>query len=509
MSTVDTIISGSTLIVFVMLLRIFAGKWLPRRLFPLMWLTAALRLLFPFHLESNISIWNIWKRDSISIVVNHSLAAMNLSATESAFALPQAGTIPDNSACTVWFTQQTLLVIWGIVSVVLILFFTLTYFRNIHLFRQAQPAESARIAVLLSEFGFMRPVRVKKTSDTRAPLTYGIFQPVVLLPDALCSNSDCLDYILSHELTHVRWFDCLQKLIMTAVLCIHWWNPLVWCMARFANRDIELACDEATVSRFDSDRRKAYALLLIQLEESRLHSMPFSSNFKKNITEERIQMIIKGKKTSFIAGMAAVILAIGSVPVFAAEPPANSHTNTIQANAFTKAPSNIAPNPEHLPEDASDMDDAASVTTEINQETPESATEENASEIWLWPLEDTSAKISAAFGARIHPVTGAEIVHNGLDIIAPQGAAIYAMRSGTVVEAGFDAAKGNYVVIDHGDSYQTIYQHCSTLLVSQGNTITQGTQIAQVGATGAATGAHLHFSITYQGEYLDPASIQQ
>lgn len=72
-----------------------------------------------------------------------------------------------------------------------------------------------------------------------------------------------------HEYVHIRRFDCLLKLLLTAALCLHWLNPLVWVMYLLANRDIELCCDEVVLPRMGLEKRSVYAMTLIDLEEQK------------------------------------------------------------------------------------------------------------------------------------------------------------------------------------------------------------------------------------------------
>lgn len=114
--------------------------------------------------------------------------------------------------------------------------------------------------------------------------------------------------------------------------------------------------------------------------------------------------------------------------------------------------------------------------------------------------------VSSGFGDRSDPFTGQPANHNGLDIAAKTGTPIYAAAGGKVIQAsdkknGF----GNCVVIEHSSGYRTLYGHCSKLLVSVGDYVAQGDEIALVGSTGRSTGPHLHFSIIVDGKYIDPS----
>jgi murein DD-endopeptidase MepM/ murein hydrolase activator NlpD len=119
-----------------------------------------------------------------------------------------------------------------------------------------------------------------------------------------------------------------------------------------------------------------------------------------------------------------------------------------------------------------------------------------------WPVPGYS--INSEYGMRLHPIYGVMKLHNGCDIAAPTGTPIVAAESGTVLIAGYNSVNGNYVTISHGSGITTVYLHCSKLLVTEGQKVTKGQQIALVGMTGTATGAHLHFCVRVNGEYVNP-----
>ena len=113
-------------------------------------------------------------------------------------------------------------------------------------------------------------------------------------------------------------------------------------------------------------------------------------------------------------------------------------------------------------------------------------------------------RISEEYGNRIHPILKVPQFHNGIDIAAPGGTAIYAAYNGKVVAADYSSSMGNYVMIDHGDSLYTVYMHASALYVSKGAEVTKGQKIAAVGSTGRSRGNHLHFSVRLNGSYVSP-----
>jgi murein DD-endopeptidase MepM/ murein hydrolase activator NlpD len=133
------------------------------------------------------------------------------------------------------------------------------------------------------------------------------------------------------------------------------------------------------------------------------------------------------------------------------------------------------------------------------------------SDAFIWPLENRFKYISCTFGCRCYtpPRLGP---HNGVDVgnSGINGANIFAMRSGTVTEAGWNGCchrgYGLIVRIDHGGGYSTLYSHmlAGSLAVSKGQDVVQGQIIGRVGSTGLSTGAHLHFEVRIDGRTVDP-----
>ena len=122
---------------------------------------------------------------------------------------------------------------------------------------------------------------------------------------------------------------------------------------------------------------------------------------------------------------------------------------------------------------------------------------------WLVPVNYTD--FTSPYGWRIHPVYGYQKFHYGVDLSAPQGTPIIASRSGVVTTATWDSGGGNYVVINHGDGFSSIYMHMTHYIVKRGDVVSAGQVIGYVGSTGVSTGPHLHFSITLNGSYVNPA----
>ena len=123
---------------------------------------------------------------------------------------------------------------------------------------------------------------------------------------------------------------------------------------------------------------------------------------------------------------------------------------------------------------------------------------------FIWPVPSCTY-LTSRFGNRFHPIFNEWRSHTGIDIGAGYGASILAADGGTVIHAG-DAGNGygNYVMIDHGNGYITLYGHMSSVAVYNGQYVSQGDTIGYVGSTGWATGPHLHYEIWSGGSRIDP-----
>ena len=122
-----------------------------------------------------------------------------------------------------------------------------------------------------------------------------------------------------------------------------------------------------------------------------------------------------------------------------------------------------------------------------------------------FPLRDFV--LTSNFGQRINPITGTQTMHRGIDLAAPMGTEVYAVRSGTVIDQGFDALLGNYIMIQHDNNWVSLYGHLSVVNVNLHSRVSAGSFIGRVGSTGQSTGPHLHFELIQNGQNQDPARL--
>lgn len=120
-------------------------------------------------------------------------------------------------------------------------------------------------------------------------------------------------------------------------------------------------------------------------------------------------------------------------------------------------------------------------------------------------VQPLSARVSSDFGYRLHPIDNETKFHYGMDLAANSGDDIVCFAAGTVTEVGENGTSGKFLRVEHEDGYATMYAHCGQIYMEEGQKVEAGEKIALVGATGKATGPHLHFELTHDGVYLNPA----
>ena len=314
MSLFQMSVAGGVLILFIVLIRALAIHRLPKTTFLALWMIAALRLLLPFSipLTFNIHIG----LDVFSDVVQE-LPSGNIASTLPGDSPPSydIGTAVPSPATEHISTFE---ILWLVGVLLLAIYFSISYFRSMRKFRMSIPDNTPYIQNWLTAHQISRPLAVRSSDLISSPLTYGILHPVILLPKKLDRNDQvALKYVLTHEYVHIRRFDAITKILFAAVLCIHWFNPLVWVMYVLANRDMELSCDAWVIRMLGEKNRSSYALMLIKMEERRNGMSALCSHFGKNAISERIEAIMKFKKTSILACAFALVLVVGATTAFA------------------------------------------------------------------------------------------------------------------------------------------------------------------------------------------------
>lgn len=307
MSLIQMSFSGTVMILAIVIIRAVMINRLPKKVFLIMWEMVLLRLCLPFSIPSPYSLYSLVTDYTPSEILEETPVLQVIPNVPVRNVQPVH--IPVEAGQSVGATISIWMIVWGIGIAVCLAFFSFTYVRCYLEFRTSLPVKNEFVTNWKREHPLYRKMEIRQSDRIFAPLTYGILRPVILMPQKTdWDNKEALQYVLLHEYIHIRRFDALSKLLTTAVLCVHWFNPFVWVMYVLFNRDIELSCDESVVRGFGEKSKSGYAKTLIRMETVKSGMTPLCNNFSKNAIEERITAIMKMKKTSFVSVLIGVVL---------------------------------------------------------------------------------------------------------------------------------------------------------------------------------------------------------
>lgn len=304
-------VSASVVIAVIIVIRSLFVHRLPKRLFVILWTAAALRMLVPFSASVNIPHENTQPENTVVREFT-----------------PSESSEPDSETSCALDRELILEIVWAGGVVLSTGIIAALHLRSRRELSMALPFDDARISSRISAAKLRRKITVKVSDRVVSPLTYGVINPVIILPKSLPADSEEMRFALAHELVHIRRFDVLLKVVLTAAACVHWFNPLAWAMLSLAGRDIELSCDEAVLEQLGC-KREDYAMALIRLEERR--SISTGAAFGRNAVRERIEAIMKFKKTTLAGIIVSACLIAGTTTAFATVNSENSTKEAVSA----------------------------------------------------------------------------------------------------------------------------------------------------------------------------------
>lgn len=298
-------ITAGYVILFVLLVRALLKK-APKIFSYSLWAVVLFRLVCPFSFSSSLSFLGFFRGDSIKQIpedigfktqpqVNAPIYNINQTINNS-----QPAANPIISAEPIQTIQFIISLIWvtGILS--LLIYSVVTYL---------QLKRKVSMAILLDG-------NVYECENIRTPFVLGIIRPKIYLPMGLSESEK--GYIIKHEETHIKRFDYIIKPFAFLVLCIHWFNPLVWISYKFMNKDMEMSCDENVLKKLGPDIKKAYCSSLLSLAAERKIISGSPLAFGERNTKSRIKNVLNYRKPAFwVIILGAFVIAVISLGLMA------------------------------------------------------------------------------------------------------------------------------------------------------------------------------------------------
>ncbi len=309
--------AGGMLIAAIALLRLFLQKYVHRSVLLLLWFLAVARLLVPILPPSETSVYNLpvftQAEETQQIVTVTPDEAVGAVTQDVRTASPTvAASVPElpavEAARPALSTEKLLLLIWAGVAVLLTAAFLAFHLHSCRHYRFSLPVPEG--------VELPKGLRVRMLDGLSAPLTYGVFRPVVLLPvDFPWEDSGRLEHILLHEQAHIRRRDVLKKYVFLLTACVHWFNPAAWLMFFLASQDMEMRCDAIAVKALGTGHKLDYAKTLVASETARVTGL-LHTGFSFSTTAKRLQALIRTKNHPVVSVLTAVVLALSLSAIF-------------------------------------------------------------------------------------------------------------------------------------------------------------------------------------------------
>ena len=362
------------------------------------------------------------------------------------------------------------------------------------------PAYKSILCEWKSRFSVRRDIDLKVSSKIKTPFTIGLWRPVIILPallvryleekpisrkegsdmpnGAVASSfgdniTDHISAIIGHEIAHIKHLDDFRIVLQNFIQALYFFHPAVWLTNHYIYITRECLCDSLVLAHDTLSRRRYARGLIASLKstswepDSAIGRAAFGSPHK--VVKLRILNIKKGQNMNIPISLKILLLSLAIFLLPMASQSKQTVTEVRQSSIQT----------------------TAEMITFVN------------------PLERGSYKVSSTYGERKHPITGEIYFHRAVDLAAPKGTPVQAAAAGTATVVVADAKQGNnmgkYIEVQHQNGFKTRYTQLSDVAVEEGQMVTRGEKIGEVGSSGLSTGPHLHFEIWKDGEHVNPA----
>ncbi len=281
-------ISAGLIIIIMILMRKFAIKKLNYSIILSVWLLAVFRLIIPFDKMSDLSIYNIYYK--IKFAFFNSVSEIDYSIINNIF-----------------------IYIWLIGFILSSIYFLIVFYNSHRKIKSAVLFDSDYIYDFIKKQNLKRNVAVKVSNEISSPVSFGIIKPVILFPfDYDFDNREQLSHILLHEILHIKCFHSIIELLFSFLICVFWFNPFVWFLRFFIEKDLEILCDKKAIALLGSKKKYADSLVNYAQKLNFNESNNLYNHFIKNSLEERMYAIMNLKKASVFSTVVSLAF-VGSV----------------------------------------------------------------------------------------------------------------------------------------------------------------------------------------------------
>ena len=320
---VNRSIAASWIVIAVLILR-FCLKKAPKWVNVLLWGIVAVRLIFPFSIESALSLIPSAETVSPSIMMETAPSVQTgvpaLDQVINPVIDHSLSPAPGASANPLQIWISVMAAVWLAGAATLLLYSAISYWRL---------RRRVREAVILRD-------NIYQSENAGSPFVLGIIQPKIYLPYSV--DSGALAYVIAHEQTHIRRGDHWWKPLGFLLLTVHWFNPLLWLGYILLCRDIELACDEKVIREMGSEQRADYTQALVSCSVSRRSIAACPLAFGEVGIKERVKSVMNYKKPAFWIVLASVVVCAVAAVCFLTDPKTERSSPSVGDNVSGLGP---------------------------------------------------------------------------------------------------------------------------------------------------------------------------
>lgn len=315
-------LDSAWLIIGVIILRAVLNK-APKYFRKILWGLVGLRLVIPFSFKSSFSL----VPDAVPKATERVTEQVTAVAVEKSLSF--ADVLP-----FLWFFTGITFLVYGIVSYI-------------------------RLKIKISD-GVLLKENIYESEKIQSPFVCGFIRAKIYLPYGL--DEETRKCVLQHEKTHIKFGDHIIKALSYVILCIHWFNPLVWVAYFLLCKDIELSCDEGVVKKYSAEECRQYAGALLELGVNKVKFNACPVAFGEVSIKARIKNVISYKKASKILIVASLCLCVGVAVCFMTEPEVKAEEPEVKAEITSE------PATEPVTEATTEPVTEASTTEPVTQE---------------------------------------------------------------------------------------------------------------------------------------------
>ncbi|MBR8538106.1 peptidoglycan DD-metalloendopeptidase family protein [Carboxylicivirga sediminis] len=292
--------------------------------------------------------------------------------------------------------------------------------------------------------------------------------------------------IINHELSHLKHWHSIDRMIMELLLIAFWMNPFLYFYRKALEEVHEFQADADATKHIDQGE---YFGLVLQQSSACSYS-PLMSPFSYKLIKKRIKMA-NYKSHPIKRSLLLLPITLGLLIVLAS----NVEINTSPAIKEQLRTNHLTPiTPPHQVEAVLLEDDS------------------KPDKQFIAPIASKDLiKTSSGYGMRVHPISKKKMMHNGVDYVAELNTNVLAIGDGVVRKVNHDFVEGKgygrFVIVDHENGYSSLYSQLNAYKVKEGQKVKQGDVIGLLGSSGLSTGPHLHMEIKKDGHFIDPESV--